>query len=139
MEPIVEFSGDLPVPFKPATTEWVINMTDEERDAFYERANQRFREQHEEAKRCGVYKRCRKTDWCKVEREAKEKEEKATAARLKVLEEREEIWLRDAKQKEKEFAEYKEKTDERMSQLAELIRELILDKPKLIKSKSIKQ
>ena len=64
-------------------------------------------------------------DICKEKREEKEREEKAKEDRLAVLEAREAVWLQDAKQKEREFADYKAKTEERLNKLASLVSQLL--------------
>jgi hypothetical protein len=42
-----------------------------------------------------------------------------------VLEAREAVWLADARAKEKEFADYKAKTEERLNKLASLVSQLL--------------
>lgn len=92
----------------------VANMTDTEREEFFKGMEQKARETHEENKRCGEYKRCRKTDWCKLAREKKEAEDKKLKDRNIELE-------KQAKQLEQEFADYKKITEARFDKIAEML------------------
>ena len=90
----------------------------------------RFLESYNRCKKEGLY--CPKRDRIKEIQEAKEREqrakeaeEKAKAERLAVLEARETVWVADARAKEKEFADYKAKTEERLNKMASLIQQLL--------------
>lgn len=64
-------------------------------------------------------------DICKEIQEKKEKEEQDRIEKLKILEEREKIWVEYSKQQEKEFADYKQETDKKIEKLANLISQLL--------------
>ena len=120
-EPCVEVVGNVPVEIKQATTHCVIDMTEEEREKFYKRWGPEHYARYCEAKKNGCFSRCRKTDWCKVECEKKEKEQKDKEELLQTLRERNkmlEAWARDAEAKTR-------KMEERMEKMASLIAQLI--------------
>lgn len=71
----IEVSGDIPVDYIPATTKRVVDMTEEEREEFFKHSPALY-ERYLENKKSGYYNRCLKTDFCKLERENKEKQEK---------------------------------------------------------------
>ena len=116
-----EVVGDVPVEIKQATTHCAIDMTEDEREKFYKRWGPEHYARYCEAKKTGCFSRCRKTDWCKVECEKKEKEQKDKEELLQTLRERNkmlEAWARDAEAKTR-------KMEERMEKMASLIAQLI--------------
>lgn len=71
-------------------------------------------------------------DVCKEKREELERLERERTERISILEQREAIWLEDAKNKEKEFAQYKSDTDamladqgRKIEKLASLVAQLL--------------
>ena len=130
-EPKVQVTGDIPVDIVPPVTRCVINMTEEERDNHFKERGEEAYKHYLISKESGTYSRCRKTDWCKVECEKKEKEQETLVQRNQLLEDH-------ARKLETDFAEYKEQTDRRMTQLAELVRGILEDNaPKLKRTKTI--
>ena len=85
---------------------------------------------YEERKREGWYNRDHKKDWCKEAREQKEKEERDKEAQVETLQQRNEILEKHARQIETEFNDYRDLTDRRLTQLAELVKDLLKEKPK---------
>lgn len=113
------------IPHKEAQTVCFADLSKEERMMFADKlCCKKFKKHVEDFEACGGYDRA-KRDWCKEMREEKEREEKAKAERLAVLEAREAVWVADARAKEKEFADYKAKTEERLSKLASLVTQLM--------------
>lgn len=67
---------------------------------------------------------CGHKDICREKREELENIEKERIKRISILEEREKIWLQDAKNKEKEFAQYKSDTDAMLADQSRKIEKL---------------
>jgi hypothetical protein len=117
---------NLPVPLRELETICFADLTKEQRAEFVKNHGcPKVKKAIEENEALGWYDQCHKTDWCKKMREEKEAEENAKAERLAVLEAREAVWLADARAKEKEFADYKAKTEERLNKLASLVSQLL--------------
>jgi len=76
----------------------------------------------------GVYKRCHKTDWCRLAREEKEKAEREKEAERKTLQQRNEILEQHARSLAKEFTDYRALTDKRLEQIVGLLKGLLEDK-----------
>lgn len=87
-EPKVQVTGDIPVDIIPPVFKCVIDMTEEERDAYFKERGEAAYKGYLISKERGCFNRCRKTDWCKIEREKKEKEKEELHARNQILEER---------------------------------------------------
>lgn len=86
--------------FRKVVVQCVADMTEEERETYFKTQPKDFQALHEERKKNGYYKRCPKTDWCRLEREKKETEEKQKAEAIRLLEAREAVWVEHAKQQE---------------------------------------
>ena len=114
--------------FRKVVVQCVMEMTEQERETYFKTQPKDFQALHEERKKNGYYKRCPKTDWCRLEREKKERLEKEKAERLATMEAREEIWVKHAKEKEQEFADYRALTDKRLEQIVGLVKGLLEDK-----------
>lgn len=128
-------------PAPPCQTTCFADITKEKRDAFVKKLGcPKLKKSVEENEASGWYDQCHKTDWCKKMREEKEREEKEKEEQQKILQERNLILEQHARQLETDFNDYKDQTDRRMTQLAELVRELLSEKnpPKLSKQKSVK-
>jgi hypothetical protein len=114
-----------PPVFREATVQCVADMTDEEREEFFQTQPADIQMEHEERKKNGYYKRCPKTDWCRLWRENKERKENEKAERLATLEAREAVLVEHARHQEKAFNEYKALTDSKIEKLANLLSQLI--------------
>lgn len=120
-QPQVVVSGDLPPVMLPTVTRCVIDMTEEERDAYFREKGEEQYQHYLKNKATGCFGRCRKTDWCKVEQEKREKEQKEKEDRIKTLEARETIWVDHAKEQEAKIA----KMQKDMEKMAGLLSQLI--------------
>lgn len=125
----------------------VADMTDEQRQEFVLSLPDEsvMKKVIVEGIKTGEIKRCPKTDWCRLEREKKEKEEKQNrlhskeqAERIVTLESREVIWEEDARKKEidsahlrKEFNEYKALSEARISLITQQISSMTIGIEKL--------
>lgn len=102
---------------------YITDLTDKEIGNYLSPAQLKcVREQAKEREKIG------KRDVCKEMRESKEAEEKDRVSRLEVLEERETVWLQQAKEQEdkvKRLEAFKELTSVKMEKLASLIAQLI--------------
>ena len=113
----VEVTGHVPVEIKQAITLCAMDMIEEEREQFYKHRGPEHYARYCTAKKNGCFNRCRKTDWCKVECEKKEKEKEELVQRNQLLE-------KHARQLETDFLDYKSQTDDRFNKLATLIASL---------------
>ena len=120
----------------------ITELSEEEREKVLGK-DEKARASYERCMKEGLY-HC-KRDRCKEMREKREKEEKEREEALCCLREREKIWEADAKQKEEEFAAYKEMTDRRLEQIVGLVKGLLDEKaasqaapPVLKRTKTVK-
>jgi hypothetical protein len=116
-----------PPVFREATVQCVAYMTDEEREEYFQTQPADIQMEHEERKKNGYYKRCPKTDWCRLWRENKEREENEKAERLATLEAREAVLVEHAKIEEKKLKD----ADERSKSCEEKIKKLEANMEKL--------
>lgn len=129
--PQVNVVGEVPIEILPTITTNVVDMTEDQREQFFKNLGDSYYERYLKNKGSGCYKRCHKTDWCKLEQEKKKKEQDTLLERNQILE-------LHARKLETDFNDYKEQTDRRMTQLAELVRSMLEDQqPKLKRTKTI--
>lgn len=119
-EPKVKLTGDIPVEVIPSITKCVVDMTEEEREKHFKEKGEEQYKHYLVAKESGAYSRCRKTDWCKVEREKKEKEENKKKELIETLTSRNQILENHARTITRELENYKKLTEARFEKLTNL-------------------
>ncbi len=121
----IQVNGYVPVEIIPSISRCVIDMTEEERDEFFKEMGEENYNRYLENKKTKCFNRCIKTDWCKIEREKKEKEEKEKEEKIKILEERNKILEEHARQQEKALSSLTIDTNTKIEKLAGLIQQLL--------------
>lgn len=128
VQPQVVVSGDLPPEILPTITKCVIEMTEKEREEYFIVQGEENYKRYLKNKEAGVFNRCHKTDWCKLERERKEKEENEKTQLIETLTSRNQMLEKHArhceerlKSNENDLTEYKKLTDERFNTLVKIL------------------
>jgi hypothetical protein len=118
----IKFTGEIPVEYIKPTLTLVIDMTEEERESHFKCMGGGAYERYKVRQREGIFTRCHKTDWCKLEREKREKKDIQRNQLLETVTDRNKVletWARESETKQKKLELQVEKLGNLIAQLLE--------------------